>query len=195
MKLLYLHGFRSSPHSIKAQKCFEHVEALRRQGDRIEWYCPQLPFSPKAAMSMVLEHIQAWQGHQMAVIGSSLGGFYAQYVAEHKRCGAVLLNPAVNPSALFQRLLLEEEQMDAAELGTDRLTSSFIEELQAYHVPVSIPERYFLIAAKDDEVLDYQEAVKHYKGSPKLILENSDHALSDFDDYMDDVFEFIGLGK
>ena len=192
MKLLYLHGFRSSPNSIKAQKCLNHVEALRRHGDLIEWYCPQLPFSPKAAMEMVLEHIEAWQGHQMAVIGSSLGGFYAQYIAEHKRCGAVLLNPAINPVLLFDHLMAEEEEGEGL---TDRLNTSFIEELQEFYVPISMPERYFLIAAKDDEVLNYQEAVKHYKGSSQLLLDNSDHSLSDFDLYVDDVFDFIGLGE
>lgn len=193
MRLLYLHGFRSSPESFKAQKCLAYVEQLRKKGDRIEWYCPQLPASPKQAMAMVMAHMEHWQGHQMAVIGSSLGGFYASYVAEHKRCGAVLLNPAVDPARSLSRVMADEKDLT----GEDAyfLQPSFIEEFEALSVPVTMSERYFLIAAKGDEVLDYKEAVKRYKGSEQLILEGSDHRITDFDDYIDDVFEFIGLGK
>lgn len=192
MKLLYLHGFRSSPQSVKAQKCDARVQQLRKQGDRIEWYCPQLPPSPKAAMEMVMNHIESWQGHQMGIIGSSLGGFYATYVAEHKRCGAVLLNPAVNPARDIEKFMQEHTDIPPEE--QIYFQPQYIEELHALQVTLTMPERYFLIAAKGDDVLDYKEAVKHYKGSEQLVLEGSDHQLTDFDQYMDDVFDFIGLG-
>lgn len=193
MKLLYLHGFRSSPQSSKAQKCLARVEALRKKGDRIEWYCPQLPPSPRAAMEMVMRHIESWQGHQMAVIGSSLGGFYATYVAQHKRCGAVLLNPAVYPAKAMESYMAENPEL--SEDDQVYYSAAHIQELLALEVPVTMPERYFLIAAKGDEVLDYREAVKHYRGCDQLILDASDHQLTDFDEYIDDVFEFIGLGE
>ena len=192
MKLLYLHGFRSSPQSVKAQKCDARVQQLRKQGDRIEWYCPQLPPSPKAAMEMVMNHIESWQGHLMGIIGSSLGGFYATYVAEHKRCGAVLLNPAVNPARDIEKFM--QEHTDIPQEEQIYFQPQYIEELHALQVTLTMPERYFLIAAKGDDVLDYKEAVKHYKGSEQLVLEGSDHQLTDFDQYMDDVFDFIGLG-
>lgn len=192
MKLLYLHGFRSSPQSVKAQKCDARVQQLRKQGDRIEWYCPQLPPSPKAAMEMVMNYIESWQGHQMGIIGSSLGGFYATYVAEHKRCGAVLLNPAVNPARDIEKFM--QEHNDIPQEEQIYFQPQYIEELHALQVTLTMPERYFLIAAKGDDVLDYKEAVKHYKGSEQLVLEGSDHQLTDFDQYMDDVFDFIGLG-
>ncbi|MGL4667277.1 MAG: YqiA/YcfP family alpha/beta fold hydrolase [Saezia sp.] len=193
MKLLYLHGFRSSPESLNAQKCFAHVQQLIKKGDRLEWYCPQLPPSPKEAMEMVMAHIEGWQGHQMVVIGSSLGGFYANYVAEHKRCGAVLLNPAVNPVRSLEKAIAEQE----SPLPDDEyfLQPAFVSELEVLAVPVTMPERYFLIAAKGDELLDYREAVKRYKGCEQLILEESDHRITDFDNYIGDVFEFIGLGE
>jgi len=192
MKLLYLHGFRSSPESFKAQKCLAHVQRLRVQGDCIEWYCPQLPPSPKEAMEMVMAYIEGWQGHQMAVIGSSLGGFYAHYVAEHKRCGAVLLNPAVDAVQVFEKAVTGGS---SSEEDAKFLQPSFVEELKALTVPVTMLERYFLVVAKGDEVLDYKLAVKQYKGSEQLILEESDHRITDFDEYINDVFEFIGLGQ
>ena len=93
--LLYLHGFRSSPQSAKARQVADRV-ALRHPG--ATWWCPQLPPSPCQAMAMVLDGIAAWPGGRMAVVGSSLGGFYATHVAEARGCKAVLLNPAVDPA-------------------------------------------------------------------------------------------------
>ena len=93
--LLYLHGFRSSPRSTKAKKFGAWVAAHRPD---LVWWCPQLAASPAQALSEVLAGVAAWPAERMAVIGSSLGGFYATAVAERRGCRAVLLNPAVDPA-------------------------------------------------------------------------------------------------
>ena len=56
------------------------------------------------------------------------------------------------------------------------------------------PERYFLVAAKGDELLDWRDMVAHYAGARHKVLEGSDHGLSDFADYLDEVLEFAGVG-
>ena len=93
--LLYLHGFRSSPQSAKAQLMAQHVA---RQHPSVHFWCPQLPPSPRAAMAMVSAGTAAWPRATMAVVGSSLGGYYASWVAQQAACPSVLLNPAVNPA-------------------------------------------------------------------------------------------------
>ena len=93
--LLYLHGFRSSPRSFKAQRMAAAVQARH---PAVHWWCPQLPPSPRAAMDLLLEGTRDWPRERMAVVGSSLGGFYATGVAEETGCRAVLLNPAVHPA-------------------------------------------------------------------------------------------------
>ena len=55
--LLYLHGFRSSPQSAKAQLMAQHVA---RQHPSVHFWCPQLPPSPRAAMAMVSAGIAPW---------------------------------------------------------------------------------------------------------------------------------------
>ena len=93
--ILYLHGFRSSPKSAKAQ----YMGAwMRAHLPDVHWACPQLPPSPKEAMALVAERLAAWPIERMAVVGSSLGGFYATVVAEGTGCPAVVLNPAINPA-------------------------------------------------------------------------------------------------
>ena len=74
------------------------------------------------------------------------------------------------------------------------LQSKYIQELEVLSMPVTMAERYFLIVTKGDELLDYRQAVKWYRGSEQLVLEAGDHRIADFDAYIDDVFEFVGLG-
>jgi predicted esterase YcpF (UPF0227 family) len=76
--LLYLHGFRSSPQSAKARQVAARV-AARHPG--VTWWCPQLPPSPRQAMAEVMAGVAGWPRERMAVVGSSLGGFYATHVA------------------------------------------------------------------------------------------------------------------
>ncbi|OYY96480.1 MAG: esterase, partial [Polaromonas sp. 28-63-22] len=97
--LLYLHGFRSSPQSVKARQL---AAIVRQRHPAVRWWCPQLPPSPRAAMALLQGVIDGWPQEagfeRMAVVGSSLGGFYATAVAERLGCRAVLLNPAVDPA-------------------------------------------------------------------------------------------------
>jgi len=93
--LLYLHGFRSSPASFKARMLgrwrVEHAA-------QVHWLCPQLPPSPAQAWSLIRQLSDGWPAQTMAVIGSSLGGYYATALAEARGCRALVLNPAVDPA-------------------------------------------------------------------------------------------------
>ena len=93
--LLYLHGFRSSPASNKARMT---AAAVAQRFPGTTWLCPALPASPRQAMDEVLQATADWPWATTAVMGSSLGGFYATWLAERWGCQAVLLNPAVKPA-------------------------------------------------------------------------------------------------
>ena len=133
-------------------------------------------------------------GARMAVIGSSLGGFYAMAVAERFGCPAVLLNPAVDPARDLAAYIGEQTQFHTPEEHFF-FEPAFVDELRALHAgPLRQPERFFAIIAKGDEVLDWREMVGRYPGAQIRLLEGSDHALSDFDTHIDSVIQFLGLG-
>ena len=90
--ILYLHGFRSSPQSMKARLTGERMAQLGRSD---EFLCPQLPASPKLAMELAMALVADVPPAELTIIGSSLGGFYATWMAEQLKCRAVVLNPAV----------------------------------------------------------------------------------------------------
>lgn len=188
--LAYLHGFRSSPRSAKAQSMAREV--ARRHPD-VHWWCPQLPPSPRAAMEMVLRHMAPWPVGTMAVVGSSLGGFYATHVAETLGCRAVLLNPAVDPARDLSRHIGDQTAWhDPAEHFY--FAPEFVDELRALeHGPVHRPGNYFAIIAKGDEVLDWREMTGRYPGAHIRLLEGGDHGISDFERHLPEVFRFLGL--
>jgi predicted esterase YcpF (UPF0227 family) len=187
--LLYLHGFRSSPLSTKARKVAAWMQEHRPD---VVWACPQLPASPRHAMDQILRTINGWPQADMAVIGSSLGGFYATAVAERTGCRAVLLNPAVDPARDLAGQVGETTAWHSAKPFV--FQADYIEELRTLTVPAPTRlERYHAVIAKGDEVLSWREMAARYRGAEVKLLEGSDHALTDFDQHWPEVARFLGL--
>lgn len=188
--ILYLHGFRSSPSSMKARVVGERMAAL---GLADQVLSPQLPASPKLAMELALSLIEGIPSGELSIIGSSLGGYYATWLAERVGCKAVLLNPAVVPSLDLDKHVGVTTQYHSDE--PFEFKREYIDELRALEVTkISKPERYFLIAATGDEVLDYRDMLAHYQSARQHVIEGSDHAISEFADYVDEVLAFCGVG-
>lgn len=188
--LLYLHGFRSSPQSTKARQ----MAALMAEGfAQVQWWCPQLPPAPHAAAALIAQGTAHWPADTSAVIGSSLGGFYATWIAAQRGWRAVLLNPAVDPARDLSRYIGEHTSWhDPAERFF--FAPEFVEELRALAVARLVhPERFMALIAKGDEVLDWREMTARYPGAQQTVLEGGDHALSDFAQHIPQVLAFLAL--
>ncbi|WLI88412.1 YqiA/YcfP family alpha/beta fold hydrolase [Massilia sp. R2A-15] len=184
--ILYLHGFRSSPASFKARVVASKMADLGRAGELV---CPQLPASPKEAMALAVALVGDTPAGELAIVGSSLGGFYATWLAERFGCRAVLLNPAIEPlKDLDQHVGVTTAWHSDEPFEFKR---EYIDELRELAVEqITRPERYFLIAATGDEVLDYRDMVRHYAGARQVVIDGSNHAITEFADYVDDVLAF-----
>ena len=188
--LLYLHGFRSSPRSLKAMQMADAVQSRHPQ---VHWWCPQLPPSPHEAMAMLMAGMANWPAQRMAVVGSSLGGFYATWIAAQTGCKAVLLNPAVDPARDLSRYIGEQTSWHDP-LETFFFKAEFVQELRELDAgPLTQPERLLAIIAKGDEVLDWREMSRRYTAAHQKLLEGGDHGLSDFDTHLGDVLAFLDL--
>lgn len=191
--LIYLHGFRSSPRSFKAKMLAEHVQTLNAQGARVQWCCPQLPPSPAQAWAHITQLTANWPTDTMAVIGSSLGGFYATVLAQARGCRAAVINPAVEPARDLARYIGEQTAFHEPQ---DKFffRPEFIEELrQLSPFPISHPERYWALIAKGDEVLDWREMSDRFAAARLTLLEGGDHAVSDFALHMPALLRWLGL--
>ena len=188
--LLYLHGFRSSPQSFKAQRLHSW---LRQHRPDVRWWCPQLPPSPRDAMVLVDEGIRGWPADTSAVLGSSLGGFYATAVAEATGWPAVLMNPAVDPARDLAAYVGELSAFHNPQ-DTFLFRAEYLNELRALAAPaLTLPERYFAIIAKGDELLSWREMSARYAGTPMRLIDGSDHALSDFEEHLPHLLKFLNL--
>ncbi len=188
--LLYLHGFRSSPQSTKAQTL---ARLMAQEHPQVHWWCPALPPSPQAAVDQLLQGIGHWPQDGMAIAGSSLGGFYAQVLARQIGCPVVLLNPAAHPARDLAGHIGEHPawhdphqriHFDASFIGELRR----LEATPATHTPPSLA-----VIAKGDEVLDWREMLHAYGQGQVRLVEGSDHGLSDFEALLPEIMEFLGL--
>ena len=187
--ILYLHGFRSSPLSLKARLLGQHMQALGRGA---EYICPQLPASPNAALALALGLVDACPAEQLSIIGSSLGGYYATFLAERLGCRAALLNPAVHPAQDLDRHIGASTDFHSGQ--PFEFKPEYIAELEALAVArITQPQRYFLLAASGDEVLDYRDMLAHYAGAAQHVIQGSDHGISDFEQYLPSVLAFCGI--
>jgi len=187
--VLYLHGFRSSPQSMKGRLLAQRMAELGRTADYI---APQLPASPRLAMEQALALVAGIPADALAVVGSSLGGYYATWLAERIGCRAVLLNPAVTPLHDLEKYVGVTTMYHSGEPFEFR--RGYIAELGELAVPaITRPQRYYLVAATGDEVLDWRDMVAHYPGARQHVIQGSDHGISEFADYVDDVLAFCGV--
>ena len=188
--LLYLHGFRSSPASAKARLM---AQAVAQRHPLAQWCCPQLAPSPRQATNAMLQLIAHWPRDTLAVVGSSLGGFYASWVARQTGCRSVLLNPAVFAARDLAKHIGEQSQWHAPQ-ERFYFQESYIAELEALasegtHTPG--PE--LALISQRDEVLDWREMQARYPKATRILLPEGDHAISDFALYLDGVLEFLEL--
>lgn len=187
--ILYLHGFRSSPQSFKARLIARRLQAFGRAAD---YHCPQLPASPQEAIALASRIAAQCNPDQLTLIGSSLGGYYATWLAERLGCRAVLLNPAVKPPRDLEQYVGVSTAYHSDQ--PFEFKQEYVEELTRFSIArITRPERYFLLAATGDEVLDWREMVAHYPVARQRVIAGSDHGLSDFSEYLDDVLSFCGI--
>ena len=183
--IVYLHGFNSSPQSHKAQVLARYME---EHGLAAYYACPVLPPRAKDAIreieSLRLDRIACY-------VGSSLGGYYATYLAERHGAKAVLINPAIEPHIGLRAYLGEQKNLHTGE--PYQLTEAHLREWRELWAPRITPSRYLLIVETGDEVLDYRKAVQRYAGADQVVIEGGDHSLQSFPQHLPRILEFAGL--
>ncbi|MDR3221455.1 MAG: esterase [Candidatus Accumulibacter sp.] len=185
--ILYLHGFCSSPMSWKARALADAL-AARGQGDRL--FCPFLSHVPNQAIAQAEAIIGGHDG-PLAVAGSSLGGFYATWLAEKYDLAAVLINPAVAAPVSLQKYLGTQTNLHTREAF--EFTVEHVGELRALEAARITPSRYLLMVETGDEVLDYRQAVARYAACRQIVLPGGDHSFTHFPEYVAQLIEFCGL--
>lgn len=185
--ILYLHGFNSSPYSAKAQLFRRYLEERDRAA---ELACPALAHRPGAAVAEAEAEIARAPGGSVTLVGSSLGGFYATYLAEKHDLRAVLINPAIDPHSGLRAYLGPQQPYHGGEPYD--LTEEHLREWQGMYVAKVRPERYLLLVETGDEVLDYRVAVRRYLGAKQVVVQGGDHSFASFHEHIPLILGFAG---
>ena len=182
--LIYVHGFNSGSASSKArvlQACFREI------GQPEAFLCPDLPHHPAQAIAVLSKLIGQYD--RVKLVGSSLGGFYATWLAERYGVKAVLVNPAVHAHLLLAGELGEHKNYSSGEIY--QFTQQHLDELAALDLPqVQHPDNLLLMVETGDEVLDYRDAVAYYAGSRQIVVPDGDHGFQSFSHYIPTILAF-----
>jgi uncharacterized protein len=185
--ILYLHGFRSSPDSVKAHLLADALKA-REMGDRL--FCPALSHVPSKAIEQAEAIIRAQPG-PLTLIGSSLGGFYATHLAERHKLRAALINPLVALPLPNGQFVGEHVNLHTGERFD--FTADHVGQLVAMKVPQVTPENYLLLLETGDEVLDYRQALAHYADCRQMVFAGGSHSFTHFAELLPQLLEYCGL--
>jgi predicted esterase YcpF (UPF0227 family) len=183
--LIYIHGFNSSALSFKAGLLRKRMIERRRFRD---FLCPDLPHRPRHAIALLDGLVRKHGPGNVALVGSSLGGYYATWLSEQHALPTVLLNPAVRPHDLLSRYVGTQANLYTG--AQYEFTKQHLADLIALETERITPDRYLLMVQTGDEILSYAEAVQKYQGCEQLVIEGGDHGFSDFEDHIEIALAF-----
>lgn len=185
--LIYIHGFNSSPGSHKAQQT---ERWLAENAPDVTYHCPQLPMEADSAMAMLEAAIKAARPGRVGLIGSSMGGHYASWLATRYGLRAVLVNPAVSPQRRIHAYLGENRNYHTGEVWT--MTQDHVEQFGHYDELDPQPRSNLMVLVQEgDEVLDYREAVARYAGAKLVVEPGGDHSFIGYDLHLPAIYRFL----
>lgn len=189
--LLYIHGFNSSPQSHKASTLKSWMTQYHSE---IAYEVPALRPYPAEAISQLEALVKRYleKGERIGLVGSSLGGFYAAWLAEKYALRAVLVNPSVRPYDLLGRYLGENKNF----YNDDRylFEQKHVDELREYDVAGhQRPDRLLLMVQTGDESLDFKEATAKYSSSQNIIEYGGNHGFENFEHWFHYLLAFLHL--
>ena len=189
--IIYIHGFNSSPASAKAR---QFTEACRQRGN-CQLAVPELSHDPQQAITQLEALVAAAGDNLQLLVGSSLGGYYATWLAEKFDCRAALVNPAVSPVKNLGEAFLGRQKnlYTGVEYDFTREHAMYLDTLDIN--PLQKPENFLLLAQTGDAVLDYRLAAERYAGSEQVIEEGGSHRFEGFERMFPAIFEFAETGR
>ena len=184
--ILYLHGFLSAPQSAKAQLTLEYCRQLGL-GDHIA--IPYMSGSPAETIAQ-LETLIAGADGSLCLLGSSLGGYYATWLAEKYDAPAVLINPAVRPFELWQDHIGEHRNYYSEDVHV--VTEDHIAEIRQLHCEeLKHPENFMVLLQTGDETLDYRLAAEKFAASELLVRQGGNHSYVDYEAELPAIFDYL----
>jgi len=183
--IIYLHGFGGDSKSLKAP-------ILRAELD-VDVYTPSYPSNDiDAAMQIVSDLIEKHQDKHETIMlmGTSMGGFIAQYLGRKYGTKVVMINPALQASKTLKRYIGQNAKFNSGERFT--LTAENVKAFKKYEM--SEPRHNFgslLLLDEGDKVIDYRHAYNMYKGhATRILYKGGSHRFDHFEESLPAIKEY-----
>ena len=191
--ILYIHGFNSSPLSNKAEQTKAY---FAKYYPKVIFHCPQVATTPIEAIKHLAAIIEQSPNESWSLMGSSLGGYFSNYLCEKYNIPAVLINPAVKPYQLLSDYI--GEQINPYTEDVYFVTEQHMHQLEAIeqNAPSKESERknnYLVMVQTGDEVLDYQQAATKYQHCQLIVEQGGDHSFINYEQQLPAIAEFLQL--
>lgn len=181
--ILYIHGFGSSGNGGKASLFREYFEE--------EVIAPSLSYVPNLAidtLEQIIELLLA-KDENVGLVGSSLGGYFAIYLANKYDLKAVLINPAVYPYKTLDKIGMA---MNYYDMSSFEVTAEHIQALKGFDVKtINNQENFLTLLQTEDEVLDYTQAADKLSESELIIEEGGNHTFENIESYFRKIGKFL----
>jgi predicted esterase YcpF (UPF0227 family) len=185
--IIYLHGFLSSPQSVKAMQT---QSFFAEQYPEVEFVVPYISHYPDKAVEQLKALVEQYNHTQLRFIGSSMGGFFSTYLVSQFDGKAVLINPAVMPHILLKEYLGEHENPYTKDVFL--LEDKHIEILRELYVdPFTASDRFWVLLQTGDETLDYRQAEQRYREAKVTVEQGGDHSFIGYEKYLSDIAKFL----
>lgn len=184
--IIYIHGFGGSGEGVKARIVRDYFK-----DDRV--FTPSLSYVPELAIQTLVEIIELCRENEdIYLIGSSLGGYYAIYLADLYDLKVVLINPSIYP---YKTLALWTGQAkNFYDESTFMWSDRHVEMLKQYAIdPYPDQAKVLLLVQTGDETLDYREAVVRFPDAKTIIEEGGSHSFEDFASRLGIIRDFFML--
>ena len=184
--IIYIHGFASSGFGSKPQKFKEYFED--------EIITISLPIIPNLAIDTLEQIIEFSLNKEEPIylVGSSLGGFYALFLANKYDLKAVLINPAVNPWGTLDRYEGVDFVTNYYDNSRFEFTKNHIKSLKNYEVDfLKNPQNFITLLQEEDEVLDFSEAALKLEEMELIIEEGGNHSFEGIERYFRKINSFF----
>ncbi len=175
--LLYIHGFLSGPASSKATQTAAYLQHMPGW----QLHCPALSSYPDVAAGQLHDLVAQIPPADLALVGSSLGGFWAKYLVQQLDVPAVLINPAVAPDSLLARHIGQPlaNYYSADTYILNEQHAAFLHQCDTG--ALARPENLWIWLQTGDETLDYRQAAQYYAACQMEIEQGGNHSFMGYE--------------
>lgn len=159
IQLLYIHGFMSSEQSAKASEFAKYFQSSTE-------VCFVTTTYPQKNVKNSILFLESWivnaqKKSRVALIGSSLGGFYAQYFGQKYQLPYCMINPALNPDLFYEHMGRHSNPYTSESVCVDESYIKTLIDLNPTTLKFSSP--VLLLMDQEDEVIDVDYAINLYR--------------------------------